>query len=418
MKNYKGALFLFFSFCFLSCSVNTISEGKNQKVDDKNKSYQKTALGTSNSIFLDQEYITQSLDFALYKAWISLDEAFSLKTTADTSEKYNSNQIQEMIATRQNTFLQELEKEKNLKTYRIADNIYGIQNQIKEMETACLEQDVKELARLVTAFYISKGLVYQKSGTIFMQLIISMSLMLILIILLLLVYHFVYARRNEIEKILKATNKGQEEERRRLAMELHDSVAQQMRYVSILAENIKDKELAREIKKNQTDCIENIRNACYTLSSINMDKGCFTSALKNAVDNFQRRTGIKTSLVITEDSDFNTLPQLTFHHLFRIIMELLSNIEKHSKAEEVTVLIRSPSENDKIKRGLMLFITDDGQGLDQKTLDMMNSKKITSIKNLHFGLQNIKLRLNEIGGSIKYFSEIGEGTEVKISIGK
>lgn len=416
MKNYKGALFL--SFCFLSCSVNVISEGKNQKVDDKNKSYQKTALGTSNSIFLDQEYITQSLDFALYKAWISLDEAFSLKTTADTSEKYNSNQIQEMIATRQNTFLQELEKEKNLKTYRIADNIYGIQNQIKEMETACLEQDVKELARLVTAFYISKGLVYQKSGTIFMQLIISMSLMLILIILLLLVYHFVYARRNEIEKILKATNKGQEEERRRLAMELHDSVAQQMRYVSILAENIKDKELAREIKKNQTDCIENIRNACYTLSSINMDKGCFTSALKNAVDNFQRRTGIKTSLVITEDSDFNTLPQLTFHHLFRIIMELLSNIEKHSKAEEVTVLIRSPSENDKIKRGLMLFITDDGQGLDQKTLDMMNSKKITSIKNLHFGLQNIKLRLNEIGGSIKYFSEIGEGTEVKISIGK
>ena len=418
MKNYKGALFLFFSFCFFSCSVNGISEGKNQKVDDKNKSYQKTALGTRNSIFLDQAYITQSLDFALYKAWISLDEAFSLKTTADTSEKYNSNQIQEMIATRQNTFLQELEKEKNLKTYRIADNIYGIQNQIKEMETACLEQDVKELARLVTAFYISKGLVYQKSGTIFMQLIISMSLMLILIILLLFVYHFVYARRNEIEKILKATNKGQEEERRRLAMELHDSVAQQMRYVSILAENIKDKELAREIKKNQTDCIENIRNACYTLSSINMDKGCFTSALKNAVDNFQRRTGIKTSLVITEDSDFNTLPQLTFHHLFRIIMELRSNIEKHSKAEEVTDLVRNPSENDKIKRGLMLFITDDGQGLDQKTLDMMNSKKITSIKNLHFGLQNIKLRLNEIGGSIKYFSETGEGTEVKISIGK
>ena len=77
MKSYKGALFLFLSFCFFSCSVNIISESKNQKVDDKNKSYQKTALGTSNSIFLDQAYITQSLDFALYKAWISLDEAIS-----------------------------------------------------------------------------------------------------------------------------------------------------------------------------------------------------------------------------------------------------------------------------------------------------------------------------------------------------
>ena len=60
------------------------------------------------------------------------------------------------------------------------------------MEKACLEQDAKELARLVAAFYISKGLVYQKSGTIFMQLIISMSILLLLIILLLLFYQFTY----------------------------------------------------------------------------------------------------------------------------------------------------------------------------------------------------------------------------------
>lgn len=51
-------------------------------------------------------------------------------------------------------------------------------------------------------------------------------------------------------------------------------------------------------------------------------------------------------------------------------------------------------------------------------MEMMNSKKIASLKTLHFGLQNIKLRLNEIGGSIKYFSEQGEGTEVQIRIGK
>ncbi|MBR1640060.1 MAG: hypothetical protein IJ688_11805 [Treponema sp.] len=428
MKNYKAALFLFFSLLFFSCSVNgssadssplnASSTGKSQITDVKNKASQTTALGTSNSKFLDQAYITQSLDFALYNAWISLDEALSLKSAADTSEKYNSNQIQEKIATCQNLFLQVLEKEKKLKPNMVADSIYGIQNQLKEMEKACLEQDAKELARLVTTFYISKGLVYQKSGTIFMQLIISMSLLLILIIMLLLFYQFTYARRNEIEKILKATNKGQEEERRRLALELHDSVAQQMRYVSILAEKIEDKELAGEIKKNQTDCIENIRNACYTLSSINMDKGSFTAALKNAVDSFQRRAGINTSLVITEDADFDVLPQLAFHHLFRIIMELLSNIEKHSGAKEVTVLIRNPSESDRIRRGLMIFITDDGHGLDPKTLEMMNSRKITSIKNLHFGIQNIKLRLNEIGGSIKYFSESGEGTEVEICIGK
>ena len=147
-----------------------------------------------------------------------------------------------------------------------------------------------------------------------------------------------------------------------------------------------------------------------------MDKGNFPQALKNAIDNFQKRTGIETSLVITDDADFDSLPQITFHHLFRIIMELLTNIEKHSGAGEVTLLIRGPSASDKIKSGLLIFISDDGKGIDSKLLEEMNSPKITSIKNLHFGLQNIKLRLNEIGGSIKFVSEKGEGTEVEIKI--
>ena len=191
-----------------------------------------------------------------------------------------------------------------------------------------------------------------------------------------------------------------------------------MRYVSILAEKIDDKQLACEIKTNQTECIENLRNTCYTLSSINMDKGNFPQALKNAIDNYQKQTKIETSLVITPDADFDSLPQVTFHHLFRIIMELLSNIEKHSEADEVTVLIRGSSASDKMRNGLVIFISDDGKGIDSKMLEQMNSKKITSIKNLHFGLQNIKLRLNEIGGRIKYVSEPGEGTEVEIRIGK
>ena len=383
---------LFICFFLLSC--------KQPKTELTPK---RTELGTTDTRFLEQTYITESLDFSLYDAWITLDEAIS-KNVA--------------VAEAQEKFLREIEREKKLKTYRIARSMYGIHNQLADMEEACKNQEAQELSRLVTAFYISKGLIYQKSGTIFMQLIVMMGALIVIVMALLFFYQFTYARRIEIEKILKATNKGQEEERRRLALELHDSVAQQMRYVSILAEKISDQELAQEIKKNQSECIENIRNACYTLSSINMDKGSFPEALKNSIDNFQRRTGITTSLVITPDADFDSLPQIAFHHLFRIIMELLTNIEKYSGADEVTVLIRKPSASDKISKGLMIFISDDGQGLEESFLEEMNSKKVVSIKNLHFGLQNIKLRLNEIGGSIKYVSEKGEGTEVEISIGK
>lgn len=392
IKKCRTCFILFICFFLLSC--------KQSKTELTPK---RTELGTTDTRFLEQTYITESLDFSLYDAWITLDEAIS-KNVA--------------VAESQEKFLREIEREKKLKTYRIARSMYGIHNQLADMEEACKNQEAQELSRLVTAFYISKGLIYQKSGTIFMQLIVMMGALIVIVMALLFFYQFTYARRIEIEKILKATNKGQEEERRRLALELHDSVAQQMRYVSILAEKISDQELAQEIKKNQSECIENIRNACYTLSSINMDKGSFPEALKNSIDNFQRRTGITTSLVITPDADFDSLPQIAFHHLFRIIMELLTNIEKYSGAEEVTVLIRKPSASDKISKGLMIFISDDGQGLEESFLEEMNSKKVVSIKNLHFGLQNIKLRLNEIGGSIKYVSEKGEGTEVEISIGK
>lgn len=350
--------------------------------------------------------IDASVDFDLYDVWQNLDAALS---NPDKPEQ---------ISLYQNDFLMQLEKEKQSKNYKIARSMYDIQTQLQDMETACKNLDQHELSRLVTVYYISKGLIYRKSGTVFMQLIILMGLLILTAMILLFFYQFAYASRIETEKILKATNKGQEEERRRIALELHDSVAQQMRYVSILAEKIPNSELSKEIKENQSECIESIRNACYVLSSINMDKGNFSETLKNSIDSFQKRTGINTSLVITTDVDFDSLPQITFHHLFRIIMELLANIEKHAEATEVTVLIRNPAASDKFSQGLVIFVSDDGKGMNAKTLEMMNSKKIGTVKNMHFGLQNIKLRLKEIDGTIKFLSEEREGTEVKIGIGK
>lgn len=418
VKNFTKHFIVITLFCFIQTllpafNFSVVGGGNIEESSFTNELSEQTPLGTTESKFLEQTYITESLDFSLYEAWIEYDEALS---AFENQAVVNDSSQKEKLEATKNKFLGQLELEKQSKTYNISNSIYGIQNQLNSMEIACKNHDSKELSRLITAFYISKGLVYQKSGFVFTQLIVVMGVLLLVVMALLFFYRITYARRIEIEKILKATNKGQEEERRRISLELHDSVAQQMRYVSILAEKISDKDLATEIKQNQSECIENIRNACYTLSSINIDKGSFKSVLKNAMDNFQKRTKINTSLVITPDTDFNLIPQSSFHHIFRIIWELLTNIEKHSGASEVVVLIRKPQPSDKIQNGLMIFISDDGQGIDEKTLETLNSKRIENAKNLHFGLQNIKLRLNEINGTIKYYSEKGEGTEVKLCI--
>lgn len=363
-------------------------------------------LANIKSIYLDKNTIYDSQEFALYDAWLKLEDA--LKNSTD----------EQFVLECQKEFNLCLENEKKGESYALVGNMLGIEQLLEEMKIACENKDSQELSRLIVAFYVSKGLISQKSDSISVQLLVFMGVLILAIMALLFFYQFTYARRIEIEKILKATNKGQEEERRRIALELHDSVAQQMRYVSLLAEKIQDEQLSKEIKMNQSECIENLRNTCYTLSSIDMNQSNFPEILKNAVNSFQNRTGIATSLVITPEVDFNILPQITFNHIFRIIMELLINIEKHSEAHEVTLLIRNPVSSDKMEEGLMIFLSDDGKGIDSEILEMMNSKKIINIKNMHFGLQNIKLRLNEINGSIKYISEKDEGTEVEIRIKK
>ena len=95
----KKAVFIFLSLflisLFSSCN-NHLSSGKSQT-----SNHIITELGTTDSIFLEQMYITESLDFALYNAWLRLDEDLSLN---DSSTKYNSNKTQETIATAQNDF--------------------------------------------------------------------------------------------------------------------------------------------------------------------------------------------------------------------------------------------------------------------------------------------------------------------------
>lgn len=345
-------------------------------------------------------------DVPLYEAWLNLDNAL------------NSSQDESEITEYQKAFLLQIEVIENSKTYNLTKDMYGINQQLESMKNACENRDGDDLSRLINSYLISKEYIYEKSNSISVQLVILMGILILCVMALLFFYRFTYARRLEVEKILKATNKGQEEERRRIALELHDSVAQQMRYVSLLAEEIPDEQLSKKIKMHQSECIENLRNTCYTLSSINMDKSSFKDILKNAVDSFQKRTGITASLVITQDVDLDCFSQLTYHHIFRIIMELLTNIEKHSEAHEVTLLFRNPVASDKFSNGLIIFVSDDGKGISSDLLEKINSKNLLNIKDMHFGLQNIKLRLKEINGNIKYISEEGEGTEVQIRIKK
>lgn len=213
------------------------------------------------------------------------------------------------------------------------------------------------------------------------------------------------------EEYLKYIIEAQERERNRLSRELHDTIAQDLRYVSILVSKIENNELKTEILDRQTDCIKKTRNLCSNLALPEINSTKFEVLLQTLVQKFIEENEIECRLTILDDVDFNFLGEEKKINLYRVVQELLQNISKHAEATEVTVFFR------KFDGGhFKLIITDDGKGISPEMLLKLNDEKSVAIVKNHFGVRNVKERVSFIGGKIQWRSEEGFGTEVEVIV--
>ncbi len=227
------------------------------------------------------------------------------------------------------------------------------------------------------------------------------------------------------EQFLRHSIEVQEAERRRISLELHDTVAQSMRYVSLLAENLSDKEAAAKIIRTQNQNIDDIRKLCYNLTPPAISGENLIGSLEllgkktfdGAGDDFELR-------IVSEDSiDFSVCNNSQLMNIYRIVQEAFQNIQKHAGAKEVTVLFKkfSPenlngSSKQKLSVGLKIIISDDGRGMSGEMVDQINNGIFTNIKNFHFGIRNIVERAQLLGGTVVYRSEPDCGTQVTIIV--
>jgi len=213
------------------------------------------------------------------------------------------------------------------------------------------------------------------------------------------------------EEYLKYIIEAQESERNRLSRELHDTIAQDMRYVSILANKIEDDGLKTEILGRQTECIKKTRNICSDLALPEINSTGYESSLQILVQKFIDESKTECRLTILDDVDFSFLDEESKINLYRVVQETLQNISKHAGASEVTVFFRK-DENGRLK----LLITDDGKGIAEEMLLKLNSQSTASVLKNHFGVRNIKERIRLLGGKVQWKSEEGFGTEVEVII--
>ena len=213
----------------------------------------------------------------------------------------------------------------------------------------------------------------------------------------------------------------QENERKKISRDIHDTVIQDIRVLGIEADLIKlpqdDKangEHKQKIQQIATDCIIKLRNICYNLAPAELSghteddssKIQLISMLNTLSSQFSIRTHIPCSVKVKDDFNYPPFERQITENIFRVVQEALNNVEKHSYATAVSIFIKSKIIDE--KEYLIIYISDDGVGFDAKHLNLKN--------NSHLGLRNMKERMDLIGGKIEFFSKPNEGLEITLTI--
>ncbi len=199
------------------------------------------------------------------------------------------------------------------------------------------------------------------------------------------------------------------DERRRIARELHDGVAQSLGYLNLKTKQVSDfvssqntvKALTElnDIRKVVQDTYEDIRESIDQLSA-EMRNLPLIPAMANYIREFGSNNGLKVSFDYTRP--FPELSPVAELQLLRIAQEAMTNVRRHAQATEVDVKL------DYTKEGVEMLVKDNGQGF---VLDNLEEKPPG-----YHGLNIVKERAEMLGGVLNISTAPGEGTAVMVSL--
>lgn len=222
--------------------------------------------------------------------------------------------------------------------------------------------------------------------------------------------------RAEIEKKINQQKfrsvlilEGQEEERKRIAMDIHDGIGQMLTSLKFQIEsiNLKEREKAtqkiEEIQQLIREVIKEVRKVTFNLKPTVLGDYGLQAALNVFVQEIGKLTDIK--LVYRTSGETERLPQKTENNIFRIIQEAINNAIKYSEAPVITIDLKQ-TDND-----LMITVKDEGKGFDIKLVEARNMN-IDSGR----GFFNMYERTEYVNGTLSIVSAPGKGTTVALSV--
>ena len=296
----------------------------------------------------------------------------------------------------------------------VKDSIFNISKskQIDELQTKYdTEQKQQKINFLSKENTIQKLKLRQRDGAI---LAISISFLLFSIIAYLLYNRYRLKQRARLQKEVilqqdlatKAVIEAEENERRRIAGELHDGLGQMFSAVklnlSAIGQNLTFKDEHDETVFDKTlglvdESCNEVRHISHQMAPNLLLKAGLTTAVRDFIDKIDARK-LKVNL-----STFGLQERLEHNIeivLYRVIQEAVNNVIKHANANTLDIQLT------KDKEGINVMIEDNGNGFD-----MSQTEKFEGI-----GLKNIDSRVTYLKGTLDFSSQLGEGTLVAIFI--
>lgn len=215
---------------------------------------------------------------------------------------------------------------------------------------------------------------------------------------------------NSLRQLSARLLRLQDEERRRIALELHDSTSQTLAALSLNLARLKriqglnrnDAQIVSESATLAAQAARELRTLSYLLHPPELDEMGLATAVRAYVQGFGQRTGIEVTLTITPD--FGRLPQDVETTLFRILQEGLTNIHRHSGSRTAEVRLTS------VGGAVTLRITDHGRGMPAEIVNNANGSP-----ELGVGLRGMRERVRQLEGSLEIISG-AHGTTIEASI--
>jgi PAS domain S-box-containing protein len=215
-------------------------------------------------------------------------------------------------------------------------------------------------------------------------------------------------RTTELRRLSSRLMTLQDEERRRIAREIHDGLGQELAAAKMILDGVLSKDSSPSMRRASADAselvdraIKQVRTISHLLHPPLLDEVGLISALRWYLEGLSDRSGIEVKLEV-EPSDLNRLRPELETAIFRIIQEALTNMFRHSGARNGRVSLIETNGR------VAVTVRDDGKGIEERVIQLRP-------ESVGVGIGGMRQRVKELGGSLR-LANANPGTIVEVVI--